>query len=213
MAVGVVAPLAAPPALPPTPRLRAPCRGRWADISASTSSVHGIFKDLPASTGLADQPASVSLERLTATAALAEYVARPPPPASLLIVYEGRLTYQRTLLRTWVGCYGVLTRDLFLHCFSYKEGEEPVSSTTLRAEQLLFSVRCAASRPSLGSAEQHAFEVLTSSASGLLGKVGIGTASTPLHLRAESAEALAGWVKGLSPTAVEPAGAPPPSES
>ena len=28
-----------------------------------------------------------------------------------------------------------------------------------------------------------------------------------------SAEALAGWVKGLSPMAVEPAGAPPPSES
>ena len=39
----------------------------WADISASTSAVHGIFKELPGATGLSDQPASTALERLTAT--------------------------------------------------------------------------------------------------------------------------------------------------
>ena len=50
----------------------------WADISASTSAVHGIFKELPGATGLSDQPASIALERLTATAAQA---ALPQPHA------------------------------------------------------------------------------------------------------------------------------------
>ena len=51
-------------------------------------------KELPGATGLSDAPASVALERLTATAARAEYAAPPPPPPSLLVVYEGRLSYQ-----------------------------------------------------------------------------------------------------------------------
>ena len=47
---------------------------------------------------------------------------------------------QRSLLRTWVVVYAVLTRDRFLHCFSCAPGEEP-SSATLRAEQVLSSSR------------------------------------------------------------------------
>lgn len=39
----------------------------------------------------------------------------------------------------------------------------------------------------------------TASASGLLGKVGLGAASAQLQLRAESAEALSDWVRGLRP--------------
>ena len=45
---------------------------------------------------------------------------------------------QRSLLRTWVVVYAVLTRDRFLHCFSCAPGEEP-SSATLRAEQVVSS--------------------------------------------------------------------------
>ena len=39
----------------------------------------------------------------------------------------------------------------------------------------------------------------TSSASGLLGKVGLSAASSQLQLRAESAEALDAWIRGLRP--------------
>lgn len=170
----------------------------WADISASTSAVHGIFKELPGATGLSDQPASIALERLTATAAQAEYAAPPPPPPSLLVVHEGRLSYQRSMLRTWVSVYAVLTHDLFLHCFSCAPADEP-RSATLREEQRLFSVRCTAGSSTLGSSEHHAFEVTTSSASGLLGKVGLSAASSQLQLRAETAEALAAWIQGLRP--------------
>ena len=118
-------------------------------------------------------------------------------PPSLLLLYEGRITYQRSLLRTWVGAYAVLTRDLFLHCFA--PADDPHSSR-LRADQLLFSVRCAAGkrRAVEGDEQQHGFEVLTYSNSGLLGKVGLGAAGTPLLLRAESAGALAGWLAALS---------------
>lgn len=52
----------------------------WADISASTSAVHGIFKELPGATGLSDQPASTALERLTATAAQAPTANPNPDP-------------------------------------------------------------------------------------------------------------------------------------
>ena len=113
-------------------------------------------------------------------------------------MHEGRLSYQRAMLRTWVSVYAVLTRDLFLHCFSCAPADEP-HSATLRAEQRLFSVRCAAGTCTLGSSEHHAFEVTTSSASGLLGKVGLSAASSQLQLRAESAEALDAWIQGLRP--------------
>ena len=43
----------------------------------------------------------------------------------------------------------------------------------------------------------------TASASGLLGKVGLGAASAQLQLRAESAEALSDWVRGLRPPLAE----------
>lgn len=178
----------------------------WADISASTTAVHGIFKDLPAgaATGLSDAPASTALERLTATVAHAQYAKARPAPPSLLVLYEGRLTYQRSLLRTWVGAYAVLTRDLFLHCFNCAPADEPHSSR-LRADQLLFSVRCAAgkSHAVAGDEQQHGFEVLTHpSGGGLLGKVGLGTAGTPMFFRAESTEALAGWLAALMSSAV-----------
>ena len=113
-------------------------------------------------------------------------------------MHEGRLSYQRSMLRTWVSVYAVLTHDLFLHCFSCAPADEP-HSATLRAEQRLFSVRCAAGSSTLGSSEHHAFEVTTSSASGLLGKVGLSAASSQLQLRAETAEALNAWIQGLRP--------------
>ena len=177
----------------------------WADISASTTAVHGIFKDLPAgaATGLSDAPASAALERLTATVAHAQYAKRRAAPPSLLVMCEGRLTHQRSLLRTWVGAYAVLTRDLFLHCFNCAPADEPHSSR-LRADQLLFSVRCAAGKGHAvaGDEQQHGFEVLTHpSGGGLLGKVGLGTAGTPMFFRAESAEALLGWLAALMSSA------------
>ena len=60
----------------------------------------------------------LALETLTAEEGHGEYVARPPPQTSLLVLHEGALQYQRSLVRTWAPCYAVLTSDRFIHCFA-----------------------------------------------------------------------------------------------
>jgi len=178
----------------------------WADISASTSAVHAIFKDRTAATALGDQPATLAIETLTTSEGNGEYVARPPPPLSLLVAHEGRLQYQRSIVRTWATCYAVLTSDRFMHCFSL--ADEPPHSSRVRSSQLLFSVRCARGAEPLDASStlaalssrdaewKHSFEV-TTRVDGILSKTGLSSGRGTMTFRTPTIEDLQGWLEAV----------------
>jgi len=167
----------------------------WADISASTSSVHAIFKDLPASSGLSDQPSSLAIETLHLSDT-EEYTSAQQPAASPLVLYEGALLYQRAVIRTWASCYAVLTSDLHIHCFSATQATgEARRSDQLRPEQLLHTCQCAASPALLKHSDEAelSFEVF-SVGRGLLSFASSGASET---FRCADADAFHGWLAAL----------------
>ncbi|KAL1527392.1 hypothetical protein AB1Y20_016060 [Prymnesium parvum] len=182
----------------------------WADISASTTAVNAIFKDRIASTSLVDQPNTIALEALTAGKSNGEYISRLPPPASLLVIFEGPVQYQRSIVRTWANAYAVLTGDRFIHCFSCpSEGQH---SSRVRSGQLLFSVRCArGGEPrdvssklrsgaimGAGTEQQSYFFEVPTRVDGLLGKVGLSSGkASSTTFRTLGASALAAWLEAV----------------
>jgi len=150
----------------------------WADVAASTTAVHALFKELPASTGLAEDPKAIALEALLSPGSgHDEYASQPALPPSALVLHEGSLLYQRAVLRTWASAHAVLTRDGFVHLFggsspSSAGPSSPAAAEDLRPDHLLYSVRLApGAAPSLRCGKTHTIEV-ASLVSGLLGRVG-----------------------------------------
>jgi hypothetical protein len=188
----------------------------WADISASTSAVHSIFKELPGSAGLSEQADGVSLEAFLHDGAMSEYRTRADLPGSQLVLRQGPLQYKRALLRTWAQCHCVLTADLYMQCFS--SGPEALHGNQLQPKQLLFSVRCAPGTvPEL--VDEATFEV-ASVESSLFGKVFEKAAGQPTSaFRAHSAHDAAEWIACFAgdhlwrPEPVRRTAAPPPAAS
>jgi len=139
------------------------------------------------------------------------------PPPSLLVLYEGRLHYQRSLVRTWAPCYAVLTSDRFIHAFSpHASPDAPDGaqhSSRVRSAQLLFSVRCArgceptdvtssaAAAALLGGSkpeEKLGYFAVPTRVDGLLGKVGLSSGKvSSITFRATGQNVLSGWMEAL----------------
>lgn len=173
----------------------------WADVSASSASVHSLCARGPSTTGLSERPTALALENLLEKAGggagtAAEYASASKRGASTLVVHEGLLSYQRAMLRTWVPAYVVLTADSHMHAFSAPAAG---SSAELRPEQHGFSLRLAAEPPPVAkpAAGNGVFEV-ASLAAGFLGKVGLRGASvsaTAFRARDEAEAAL--WMDAV----------------
>ena len=178
----------------------------WADISASSASVHTLFAQDSASTGLSVQPLALALETIIdksekspsgeSTLGSNEYASMAVHSVSPLVLHEGELSYQRSVLRTWVQSFVVLTADGYIHVFSAPSAK---TSIDLVADQLLFSLHLAADpSPSMKlDAGEAAFEVFTIAA-GFLDKVGLrGAAVNSTTFRAPDSIAAAAWMRAV----------------